>query len=140
MDKYKFGNHLLQIRTDLDMPLEGMSKRTGMSVSYLNNLERGNINKPKPQTMKKIAAGYKIELGLIKNVFKKTPRREEDMMIDVILKQIISDPNMHFGEDLQTVLKNHELPKEAKVLYIRMYEEFYNKPLLPEPFKQYQPV
>ena len=58
--KLIFGLKLKQIRTEKDLSLFGLSKLTGLSKSYLNEIEKG---KKYPKTDKIVLLSEKLEIS-----------------------------------------------------------------------------
>lgn len=48
-------NKIKKIRNDRGLSVRELSKKTGISYSYLNELENGNKNNPTKETMDKLA-------------------------------------------------------------------------------------
>ena len=52
----KMGNRLKRVRNSLDLSVYKLSEKTGLSPTYLSNLENDNRCNPSKETMDKIAA------------------------------------------------------------------------------------
>lgn len=50
------GNKLKKKRKELDMSLNDVAEKTGLSATYISNLENGQKDNPSKETMEKIAA------------------------------------------------------------------------------------
>lgn len=62
-------NRLRQVRKDYELNLREVHEETGVSVSYLSDLERGKGNNPSVDTLQKLAECYDMTLGeLMKDV------------------------------------------------------------------------
>ena len=58
----KLGERLRELRQQRDLTLLQLSQQTGLSVSYLSDLERGRTN-PSIDTLERIAGTYQVLLG-----------------------------------------------------------------------------
>ena len=58
----KLGERLRELRQQRDLTLLQLSQQTGLSVSYLSDLERGRTN-PSIDTLERIAGTYHVLLG-----------------------------------------------------------------------------
>ena len=58
----KLGERLRELRQQRDLTLLQLSQQTGLSVSYLSDLERGRTN-PSIDTLERIAGMYQVLLG-----------------------------------------------------------------------------
>jgi transcriptional regulator with XRE-family HTH domain len=58
----KISERLKQLRTLHGLKLREVSKKTGLSLSYISDLERGRQN-PSLETCQKLATVYKITLS-----------------------------------------------------------------------------
>ncbi len=64
----KLGERLREIRQQRGDTLLQVSRATGLSVSYLSDLERGRTN-PSIETLEKLATHFKLDLaGVVANV------------------------------------------------------------------------
>lgn len=60
--KNKLGNYIKGVRTSKNMSLRELAKRSGVSHSYLSQLENGKTNNPSIEVSRKIAKGLNVPL------------------------------------------------------------------------------
>jgi transcriptional regulator with XRE-family HTH domain len=63
-------------RKELRLTLREMEERTGLSKTYLNNLERNIRHNPTPESIEAIAAGYRVPASAVYRL--SVGRSEED--------------------------------------------------------------
>lgn len=56
----KFGHYLRELRKQAGLTLREIEDRTGISNSYLSQLENGYIDQPSPRNLQKLAEAYGI--------------------------------------------------------------------------------
>lgn len=128
----EFGEYLKELRTRQNLALRDVSEKTGMSYSYLAQIENGKRNPPGPELMKKLAplyrvpvaelmkaAGYLEDQGL-------EPRLSDAQEVDMAFKYVMSDPRYQSGTRV-----SGELTTEIKRFIVEMYEKATGKKLLP---------
>ena len=56
-----FGKKMKELRLQKDMSINAVSKKSGVSQSYLSQIENGARDTPQPDTIKKIASGLDVD-------------------------------------------------------------------------------
>ena len=128
----EFGEYMKELRTRQNLALRDVSEKTGMSYSYLAQIENGKRNPPGPELMKKLAplyrvpvaelmkaAGYLEEQGV-------EPRLSDAQEVDMAFNYVMSDPRYQSGTRV-----SGELTTEVKSFIVEMYEKATGKKLLP---------
>jgi HTH-type transcriptional regulator, competence development regulator len=73
----KFGHYLRDLRKQAGLTLREIEERTGISNSYLSQLENGYIDQPSPRNLQKLAEVYGISYEhLMTQAGYLTPREE----------------------------------------------------------------
>lgn len=54
------GDHLRQVRKERGLTLRAVEEKTGISNSYLSQLENNRITKPSPSVLHRLSESYKI--------------------------------------------------------------------------------
>jgi transcriptional regulator with XRE-family HTH domain len=67
-DASGFGARLRRARADRDLTLREVSERSGVSIPYLSDLERGVLENPTLDTLKKVAEALDISLNQLLGV------------------------------------------------------------------------
>lgn len=128
----EFGEYMKELRSRQNLALRDVSEKTGMSYSYLAQIENGKRNPPGPELMKKLAplyrvpvaelmkaAGYLEEQGV-------EPRLSDAQEVDMAFNYVMSDPRYQSGTRV-----SGELTTEVKRFIVEMYEKATGKKLLP---------
>ena len=58
---HKFGLYLKQMRKDRDLTMTQLFKLSGVSISYISRLEKGDRKIPAPETLRKLSKALKID-------------------------------------------------------------------------------
>ena len=69
----QFGSRLRRARTDAGKTLRDISERSGISITYLSDLERGTLANPTLDTLKKIAEALEVSLNELLGVDEAPP-------------------------------------------------------------------
>ena len=60
-----FGKKIKEIRIDNDMTINTVSKKSGVSQSYISQIENGSRDTPQPDMIKKIANGLGVDYFIL---------------------------------------------------------------------------
>lgn len=127
-----FGEYLKELRTRQNLALRDVSEKTGMSYSYLAQIENGKRNPPGPELMKKLAPLYRVPVAELMKAAGyledqgTEPRLSDAQEVDMAFKYVMSDPRYQSGTRV-----SGELTTEVKRFIVEMYEKATSKKLLP---------
>ena len=131
-DEMTFGDFLKDLRIRKGLKLREVEESTGVSNSYLSQVETGKRNPPHPDILKKLAKVYEVS---VKELMEKAGYLEEQEQQSVseqeevnrVFDFVIKDPNYKFGTRLDG---KSSLDLEAKRFVIEMYEKATGRKLL----------
>ncbi|RDU38679.1 transcriptional regulator [Neobacillus piezotolerans] len=89
----KLGERLKAFRKSADLTLAQLKDLTGLSVSYLSDLERGRTN-PSINTLNKLAGIYKISVSALTEGIEGYGDESEETFIPPALKALKEDPDI----------------------------------------------
>lgn len=125
-----FGVFLKGLRDDQKLSLRDVAAKTGVSISYLVQIEHGRKKAPSPEILKKLAPVYNIPVrDLLKAagyLEEAQPVLTDEEEIDMAFRYVVNDPRYRYG----TRIKG-ELTTEVKRFIVEMYERATGKKLLP---------
>ena len=121
-----FGSLLRRLRGRVS--LREVTRRTGVSSSYLSQIERGD-RKPGVNLVRKLAALYNVDPGdLLKRAGhgpQPDPYSDEAMDVERAYRFVLDDPHFRVG-----TRPDGPLTVNAKRFIVEMYEKFTGKRLL----------
>lgn len=113
VDKYEFGRYLKSLRKSIkNMSLRNVQMKTGVSNSYISQVERGVRGIPSPDILRKLAPVYKVSY--------------EELMVDA-------------GYWQRAEIPDDPILKEKAMRYMEFYkmaEDAANSKISPEQFKK----
>jgi transcriptional regulator with XRE-family HTH domain len=125
-----FGEYLKGLRLDQQLSLRALAAKTGVSVSYLTQLEHSRRKSPGADILKKLAPFYNVTVrellkaaGYMEEV---KPVLTDDEEVELAFNYVMSDPRYKSGTRLQGALTI-----DVKRFIIEMYEKATGKKLLP---------
>ena len=128
-EQEEIGPLLRRLRGDIG--LREVGRRTGISNSYLSQIERGD-RRPGPSVLKRLAALYDVEVQdlLSRAGFLDEPegietRDDEPEEVERAYQYVLADPKFRVG-----TRPSGPLSLEAKRFIVQMYEQFTGKRLL----------
>ena len=114
-----------------EIGLREVGRRTGISNSYLSQIERGD-RRPGPSVLKRLAALYDVDVQdlLSRAGFLDEPegieaRDDEPEEVERAYQYVLADPKFRVG-----TRPSGPLSLEAKRFIVQMYEQFTGKRLL----------
>ena len=118
--KIVFGLKAKQKRVDLDLTLQTLSKKSGLSVSYLNEIEKGK-KYPKPEKITKLAVA--LETTYEEMVSLKLEKKLA-LLGDIIQSNVLNElPLEFFGVDSNKILTIlSEAPKKVNAFLSTLLE------------------
>ena len=128
-DDRELGPLLKQLRGDSS--LRDVRRMTGISNSYLSQIERGD-RRPGPSVLKRLASLYGVDLqdllkraGYLDDPEEVIPRDDEPQEVERAYQYVLADPKFRVG-----TRPSGPLSLEAKRFIVEMYERFTGKRLL----------
>ena len=130
--KIVFGLKAKQKRVDLELTLQTLSKKSGLSVSYLNEIEKGK-KYPKPEKITKLAVA--LETTYEEMVSLKLEKKLA-LLGDIIQSNVLNElPLEFFGVDSNKILTIlSEAPKKVNAFLSTLLELSRNNELRNEHF------
>ena len=124
-----FGQYFKRLREEQRLSLRETQARSGVSISYIAQIERGLRPPPGVDVLKRLAPVYNVPLlDLLKaagHMDEAVPGITEDEEVDMAFRFVMDDPRYKSGTRLQG-----ELSLEVKRFIVEMYEKATGKKLL----------
>ena len=128
-DQQEIGPLLRRLRGETG--LREVGRRTGISNSYLSQIERGD-RRPGPSVLKRLAALYGVDVqellkraGYLDEPEGVEPRDDEPQEVERAYQYVLADPKFQVG-----TRPSGPLSLEAKRFIVQMYEQFTGKRIL----------
>ncbi len=125
-----FGGYLKGLRQEQKLSLRDVAAKSGVSISYLAQIEHGQKKSPSPEILKRLAPIYSVPVrdllkaaGYLEEV---QPVLTDEEEIEMSFRYVLNDPRYRSG----TRIKG-ELTTEVKRFIVEMYEKATGKKLLP---------
>ncbi|KTB47861.1 Helix-turn-helix domain [Dehalogenimonas alkenigignens] len=125
-----FGGYIRQLRQKQRLSLRDVAQKTGISYSYLAQIEQGRRNPPGPDFMKRLAPVYQVTL---RDLLKAAGYLEEadaslsdEQEVEMAFNYVMNDPRYQSGTRM-----TGELTTDVKRFIVEMYEKATGKKLLP---------
>lgn len=129
-NREQLGNYLRELRTRKRLTLREVEEQSGVSGSYLSQVEQGKRH-PSAELLRKIAPTYgasvKELLTMAGYLDEPEVKMSDQERIEWAFKCVISDPDYKFGTSLRTA---GDLSLEAKRFIVEVYEKATGKKLL----------
>lgn len=113
MKANEFGEYIRKLRKEREMTIRQLELYSGVSNSYLSQLENGKRGIPSPDILKKLAKGLKVDYVFLMR--KAGYVEESDDEIDHDLQEFIDNVKVWYKEEPKT--------KEEK---LKMMKEMFN--------------
>ena len=114
-----------------EISLRDVGRLTGISNSYLSQIERGD-RRPGPNVLKRLSSLYGVEVqdllqraGFLEDPDDVAPRDDEPQEVERAYQYVLADPKFRVG-----TRPSGPLSLEAKRFIVEMYERFTGKRLL----------
>lgn len=127
-----FGEYLRSLREERKLSLRDVAARTGMSYSYLTQIEHGRRRPPGPDLLKKLAPVYGLAAkdlmkaaGYLDDIEPVKPSVSEEEEVDRAYRFAISDPQFKFGTRIAGPVDIN-----VKRFIVEIYEKATGKKLL----------
>lgn len=101
------GTYLKNIRLELNMSMEDVTKHTGITDSRLNRLEHGKLKEPSPFMLKKLSELYHISLI---DLYKRIGYLSNDKTTDTNffhIEQLSEGEIKHIQSQIDFLIANH---------------------------------
>jgi transcriptional regulator with XRE-family HTH domain len=128
-----FGQYLKNLRLQQRLSLRDVAARTGMSYSYLTQIEHGRRKAPGPELLKRLAPVYGVPVrdllkaaGYLDDVEPARPALTDEEEVEMAFRYVMSDPRYKSGTRI-----TGELTADVKRFIVEMYEKATGKKLLP---------
>jgi len=126
-----FAGYIRQLRQKQRLSLRDVAQKTGISYSYLAQIEQGRRNPPGPDFMKRLAPVYEVTLkdllraaGYLDENAESSLSDEQE--VEMAFNYVMNDPRYKSGTRM-----TGELTTEVKRFIVEMYEKATGKKLLP---------
>ena len=126
-----FGDYLRSLREGQKMSLREAAAKTGVSVSYITQIENGRRKAPGPEVLKKLAPAYNVPVrdllkaaGYLDDIKEIKPVSDEEE-VDRAFRYAISDPRFQSGTRV-----TGPITTDVKRFVIEMYEKAFGRKLL----------
>jgi transcriptional regulator with XRE-family HTH domain len=125
-----FGEYLKRLRGEQRLSLREVEERSGVSNSYLAQIERGVRRPPSADILRRLAPVYNVparDLLKAAGLFdEERPGITEEEEVELAFQMVMSDPRYKSGTRL-----SGPLTTEVKRFIVEMYEKATGKKLLP---------
>ncbi len=126
-----FGDYLRSLREGQKMSLREAAAKTGVSVSYITQIENGRRKAPGPEVLKRLAPGYNVPVrdllkaaGYLDDIKEIKPVSDEEE-VDRAFRYAISDPRFQSGTRV-----TGPITTDVKRFVVEMYEKAFGRKLL----------
>ena len=127
------GEYLRSLREGQKLSLREAAAKTGVSVSYITQIENGKRNAPGPEVLKKLAPAYKVPVrdllkaaGYMDDLKEIKSVLSDEEEVERAFAYVISDPRYQSGTRV-----TGPITTEVKRFIVEMYEKATGKKLLP---------
>ena len=127
-----FGDYLRSLREQQKMSLREVAAKTGVSVSYITQIENRRRKAPGPDVLKRLAPAYNVPVrdllkaaGYLDDIEPIRPSVSEEEEIDRAYRYAQSDPQFKFGTRI-----TGPVTTDVKRFIVEMYEKATGKKLL----------
>ena len=127
-----FGDYLRSLRERQKMSLRDVAAKTGVSVSYITQIENRRRKAPGPDVLKKLAPAYNVPVrdllkaaGYMDDIEPVSLSVSEDEELDRAYRFAQSDPQFKFGTRI-----SGPVTTDVKRFIVEIYEKATGKKLL----------
>ncbi len=125
-----FGEYIRKLRMDQKLSLRDVAASTGISVSYLTQIEHGRRGVPGVPILKRMAPLYKVPLReLLRSagyLEEQPPGLSDEAEVNRAFEFAMSDPRYESGTRI-----SGPITTDVKRFIVEMYEKSTGKKLLP---------
>jgi transcriptional regulator with XRE-family HTH domain len=127
------GEYLRSLREGQKLSLREAAARTGVSVSYITQIENGKRKAPGPEVLKKLAPAYNVPVrdllraaGYLDDIKEIKSVLSDEEEVERAFGYVISDPRYQSGTRV-----TGPITTDVKRFIVEMYEKATGKKLLP---------
>ena len=127
------GEYLRSLRERQKLSLREAAARTGVSVSYITQIENGKRKAPGPEVLKKLAPAYNVPVrdllraaGYLDDIKEIRSVLSDEEEVERAFGYVISDPRYQSGTRVTGPITTN-----VKRFIVEMYEKATGKKLLP---------
>ena len=127
------GEYLRSLREGQKLSLREAAARTGVSVSYITQIENGRRKAPGPEVLKKLAPAYNVPVrdllraaGYLDDIKEIRSVLSDEEEVERAFGYVISDPRYQSGTRV-----TGPITTDVKRFIVEMYEKATGKKLLP---------
>jgi transcriptional regulator with XRE-family HTH domain len=127
------GEYLRSLREGQKLSLREAAARTGVSVSYITQIENGKRKAPGPEVLKKLAPAYSVPVrdllkaaGYMDDIKEIKSALSDEEEVERAFEYVISDPRYQSGTRVTGPITTN-----VKRFIVEMYEKATGKKLLP---------
>lgn len=117
MSSLKAGDILKRQRVELGYTLDQVSKKVGVSINYISEMERNNKTNPSDEIIVKLAEVYKLGEDDLFNLFGKVPLSAKE--------EVRSNPNLI--KALSQLSRDEKLTTQEKDMLYEKLIQWYEK-------------
>ena len=127
------GEYLRSLREGQKLSLREAAARTGVSVTYITQIENGKRKAPGPEVLKKLAPAYNVPVrdllraaGYLDDIKEIKSVLSDEEEVERAFGYVISDPRYQSGTRV-----TGPITTDVKRFIVEMYEKATGKKLLP---------
>lgn len=127
------GEYLRSLREGQKLSLREVAAKTGVSVSYITQIENGKRKAPGPEVLKKLAPAYNVPVrdllraaGYLDDIKEIRSVLSDEEEVERAFGYVISDPRYQSGTRV-----TGPITTDVKRFIVEMYEKATGKKLLP---------
>ena len=128
-----FGEYLRSLREGQKLSLREVAAKTGVSVSYITQIENGRRKAPGPEVLKRLAPAYSVPVrdllraaGYLDDLKEVKSVLSDEEEVERAFRYAISDPRYQSGTRV-----TGPITIDVKRFIVEMYEKATGKKLLP---------
>ncbi len=129
----EFGEYFRKLREAQRLSLRETGAKTGVSVSYIHQIETGKRKPPGPEILRRLAPAYNVPVrdllkaaGYMEGVKEYGPVLSDEEELERAFSFVITDPRYQFGTRV-----TGPITTEVKRFVVEMYEKATGKKLIP---------
>jgi HTH-type transcriptional regulator, competence development regulator len=127
-----FGDYLRNLREQQRLSLRDVAAKTGVSISYITQIEHAKRKPPGPDVLKKLALSYNVAVkdlmkaaGYLDDLKEVKSNLSDEEEVEMAFNYVMSDPRYRSGTRL-----SGPMTTEVKRFIVEMYEKATGKKLL----------
>ncbi len=128
-----FAEYMRNLREGQKLSVREAAAKSGVSVSYITQIENERRKTPSPQVLKKLAPAYNVPVrdllkaaGYMDDIREVKPALSDEEEVERAFQYVITDPRYQSGTRV-----TGPITTEVKRFIVEMYEKATGKKLLP---------